>query len=758
MSTQMLLSLGLLLVLAGETFGTSRARDRDRSHDDWSDSESSDDAHVPNCADKNKEQPCHQKRVEVADVAIVGLGEGGITTAYRAMLALSKLKRKLRVVAFERKDEVGGVIRGSRLKEPVDYDGSFGDLYGDMTAQRTTQLSLGSKRRTINELGIPLLMSPFRSEVSARGVRLLCRDPNDGIALANNVNSTDFFRNSADWSNNAFKLSSACVGDAAFVGSDYNNDDTAPFRNLHRDGVLNEVPGENAYNWLLRGVEVPSSAGETYDNTTNNDYGCSGYTHPLTGKGCCSGEALDGLCPGQKNTGDDWRTFVGRELVCNGATSCGDVGDNQTVFNYDYVSLLEDDNAGFPGDLRNRFGHRSYQDFLAREWNTNNINGYIPGGERRLARAMWKNATSNGLDTYLGETVTVIDEMPATSQYKFRLETAKRVLYVRRRLFLNTPPYYLQTTDGAFGTPTFGRHVSGSLVERLRNVAELRAPTGQTVVRVLLQWAPGTKAWFWDSLFNKDGSYSYRQYGTQGCFSRIEFLDTPYHRCSNHMVPVYSDDVCKAIWMSYYNEWLITGDNSTLIRRAIDELKTSFPDHAAKIKADEVVHVDFTYVPNAWHLISREYDKSITNHQVRRKAAAPLGSGVPVSVVGESSAMTYEGWREAAERSAQDALERWASEDLLVQTVITNVFKSLYNIFKNPDGSIADGSYASVFAHTPPLRGDYSANVTLSNEFWWPKWNYTEAAARANVNLATAGPKFWCNASNFGIPNTPRGI
>lgn len=755
MTAGWLVTLAVLLLVA-ETRANSRARDRGRDHDDWDDRHDDEDYNAPNCEDRPPNKPCRQKRVETVDLAFVGLGSAGINAAYTTMLALksANLPRKLTAVAFDLKSEVGGVVHGSRLVEPANYDGSFGKLYGDMTAQRTAQYTLGSKRRLIHELGLPMLWTGFRSEVCEEGRCLLCRDPNDGSR--NDTFTNNGHRNIQDWNENAFFFGSGCADDASFVGNDETDDENVPFPFLHRSGVPNAEPGYNAMNWLLAGVSAPSLEGETYDGTDfySNpfDYG----THPLTGESC-DGSIV--LCPGQKNTGDDWRTHIARELTCNGAPSCTRPEDNKQALNYEYVRNIEANGVGFLGDFRNLFGQRSYQSYNTREWNTNVVNGYLIGGERRLMRVMWKNATANGLKTYLNEAVTKIDEIPAGSQYKFRLESANRIVYVRKRLFMNTPPYYLQTEDGSFGHPTFGRHVTGSLVNRLRMVPELRAPAAQTVVRLLLQWAPGVPAWFW-KLFDSKGAYSYRQYGDRGCFSRIEFIDSPYHRCTNHMVPVYSDDKCKAIWMSNYREWLETGDDAKLIGRGVDELKTSFPELADEINAADVVHSDFVYVPNAWHLIRADYDKNYTNDDVRAKAKAPLGASVPVSVIGESSAMMYEGWQEAGLRSVQDALERWASEDPSVNAAITQYYVNHYNIFKNPANStgigslptIANGSPKSVFAHTPPLRGDHDPSVTLNNEIWWDQWASIVENAPPNFN--------WCKASSYGglIPNTPRDI
>lgn len=759
MTAGWLVTLAVLLLVA-ETRANSRARDRGRDHDDWDDRHDDDDYNVPNCEDRPPNKPCRQKRVETVDLAFVGLGSAGINAAYTAMLALksANLPRKLTAVAFDLKSEVGGVVHASRLVEPAGYDGSFGDLYGDMTAQRTAQYTLGSKRRLIHELGLPMLWTGFRSEVCERGRCLLCNDPNADIGSQDDTNSDNSFRNVADWDTNSFLIGSSCADDPTFVGTGVGDQASAPFPSLHRPGVINDSPGSNGAAWLLTGFTSTGLESETYDPTDYHSYGKDYGVHPLTGADCNDSSIL---CPGEKNTGDDWRTHIGRELVCNSNVPlrCILPEDNRQALNYEYVSIMEANGVGFLGDFRNLFGQRSYQGFNAREWNTNAVNGYLIGGERRLMRVMWKNATANGLKTYLNEAVTKIDEMPAGSQYKFRLESANRIVYVRKRLFMNTPPYYLQTEDGSFGHPTFGRHVTGSLVNRLRAVPELRAPAAQTVVRLLLQWAPGVPAWFWQ-LFDSKGAYSYRQYGDRGCFSRIEFIDSPYHRCTNHMVPVYSDDKCKAIWMSYYREWLETGDSATLTRRGVDELKTSFPELADEINAADVVHSDFVYVPNAWHLIRRDYDKNYTNEDVRAKAKAPLGASVPVSVIGESSAMMYEGWQEAGIRSVQDALERWASEDPSVNAAITQYYVNHYNIFKNPPDStgigspatIADGSPASVFAHMPPIRGDHDPSVTLSNEIWWDQWASIVENAPPNFN--------WCKASSYGglIPNTPRGI
>ncbi len=738
--------IALILLLFAFT-ALSSAFDDDK---DWKTAFPDDDEDDHNSCDAGsstpKPKPCPAKPTEAYDYAVVGQGAGGIMTEYFLAQALKKAGRPVSIVAFEARSEVGGVIRAAKLVKPAGYDGSFGtDLFGDEGPQRTTQISLGMKRRMIAELGLNLLFTPFKGEENARGRRLRCADPTQH-ALANRADSaTDGSSPSLD--GNAFVYGSLCLQDEYYVGN-ASNTDWAIFAGLHNPLVgTNDAPSDNAYFWLLENSTykiVQDEPDLTHNGTTDNySFGCLGSTDPVTGETCCvpgTGVQTDRPCPYSVPSHDDVRTHVARQLSFNTPSH---PQPGWPVLNYNYSTFLMVDNVGFLGDYRRQFGEHSYFDYQIREYGqTNGIAGYIPGGERRFARTMWRNATQNGVKTYLKERVRKIDIL-SSSPYKFRIETNQRIVLVKKHLFLNLPPFYLFKHDNSTHFPWAGRLLNGTLIDALRQQEELKHPDPQDVVRVLAQWPPGKPAWFWTLYDNVNGNHSYRQMGDTGCFSRTEFIDTPYHRCTNHIVPVYTDDECERIWLGYFEEYRRTGDNATLVRRIVDEMKTSFPELAQNIT--DPVYVDFEYFPSAWHWGKRPYD-NIENYQVTRKAADPL-SGLSVSLIAEAYAISWQGWQEAPARLAKRALLRHAAEtsDVAVRNAIRARFEQLFNVFRDAsDGnSVSDASYFSNFAYTPPLYTNPNASFMLANERWWPYGPYTAAKFQA--------PGGFCKASNYGL-------
>ena len=522
------------------------------------------------------------------DYAIVGQGAGGLATGYWLSQALRNSgvpKSQVSVAAFEASSKVGGNIRAVKLQKPPNYDGSFGaDLFGDMGAQRTTQMSLGMKRRLIKQLNITMFMTPFKNDIHLRGRRKVCNDPTDQALQA----LADYIADGGD------PTTSTGVGDLAFKYGDlctYHDEFIDPECGAYiglrpvADPTGNDDPSLNAYEYLLHNGEFKVAADEPDINTGSYDFYTSEGFNPLTGVQCAEGTT----CPFDVASSKyDWKTHVAKYLAH---------ADGR--LNYNYSEFMEGDDVGFLGDYRKHYGARSYGDYQLREWaNTNGVNGYLPGGERRIAQALLKKETDNGVQVFLNERVVSI--VTGTGSNKYVLKTSKnRVVNVRKFLFLNLPPYYLfekNDIDPAVGWA--GAELSGDVVNSLRNVPQLKHPDPQTVVRILAQWEPGKPAWFWQFLDNLNGNHSYRQYGDTGCFSRTEFIDTPYHRCTNHIVPVYTDDKCKEIWLGYLEEAQRTGNFVLLKQRVVDEMRASFPG-VVHIPTPVMVAID--YFPSAWH-------------------------------------------------------------------------------------------------------------------------------------------------------------
>jgi len=666
------------------------------------------------------------------DYVVVGQGVGGIATEYFLAQALRDAgvdASEVSIGAFEARDAVGGNVRAVPLVEPANYDGSFGDvLYADQGPQRTTQLSLGMKRRMLAELNITMLYTPFKGEHNSRGLRLVCGDPTVR-ALAERAAAGDTASAPA-LSDLAFAYGSLCSQDEYYVG-DVNSVDTAPFPGLHNPAVgTNDAPSDNAFFWLLDGAPFEIVADEPDLGTagaSSYDFqeGGEGFEspNPMTGRVC---RVADNDCPFQQiaAAGDDWPSHIARQMAFAAAP-----------LNYNYTKFMEHDNVGFLGDFRKQYGAASYTDWVLREWGTTNgINGYIPGGERRLALAMHRNATANGVRTFVDERVVRIDRGPG-SKYAYRLVTTKRRVLVRKFLFLNLPPYYLFKEEAASGTRWEGKRIGGKVIDELRAVRALQHPDPQETVRIMAQWPPGKRAWFWDLFDNVNGNHSYRQLGDTGCFSRTEFIDTPYHRCTNHMVPVYTDDACERLWLGYAREMRETNDDARFAQRVVDEMRSSFPDLADKI--DAPVKVAFEYFPSAWHWGRRTRD-DVSNAEVTRVAAAPLGPAEPLAVVGEAYCTSFSGWEEGAFRTAKRALLTRVAGDV---PQLTTRFNDLFDVFrdKSTGFGVSDGSWTSNFAYTPPLYANPDPEFMLANEYWWPYGPFT--------------PGFnYCSAASYGLP------
>lgn len=667
------------------------------------------------------------------DYVVVGQGVGGIATEYFLAQALTDAgvdPSDVSIGAFEANGEVGGNVKTATLVKPANYDGSFGDeLYADMGPQRTTQLTLGMKRRMLAELNITMLYTPFKGEHNSRGLRLVCNDPTvRALAERDAAGDTSTAPALADL---AFAYGSLCSQDEYYVGTAATADE-APFPGLHNPALgTNDAPSDNAYFWLLDGapfeiVQDEPDLGTAGESSYDFQSGGAGFDspNPVTGRVC---RVADGDCPFQQiaAAGDDWPTHIARQMAFAAAP-----------LNYNYTKFMEHDNVGFLGDFRKQFGAASYTDWVLREWGTTNgINGYIPGGERRLALGMHRNATANGVQTFLNERVVRVERAPGT-KYAYRLTTTKRRVFVRKFLFLNLPPYYLFEEEAASGARWEGERIGGDVIDELRQVRALQHPDPQETVRIMAQWPPGQPAWFWDLFDNVNGNHSYRQIGDTGCFSRTEMIDTPYHRCTNHIVPVYTDDACERLWLGYAREFRETGDMTRFTQRVVDEMRTSFPDLADKI--DTPIKVAFEYFPSAWHWGRRTRD-DVSNAEVTRQAAAPLGAAEPLAVIGEAYCTSFSGWMEGAFRGAKRALLTRVAGDV---PQLAARFDALFDVFrdKSTGFGVSDGSWTSNFAYTPSLYADPDPEYMLANEYWWPYGPYT--------------PGFnYCSAASYGLPS-----
>ena len=736
----MIASLAVLLLFAELSvqlkFGGRGAREWKTKHN----LDSTDDDYRDPCEDEKPKKKCPVKETTAYDYVFVGAGIGNLFTASYLLQSAQAAGESVSAIMFEANEEVGGNIKAAKLHKPEGYDGSFGqELYGDQGPQRITQVTLPMERRDVHDQGLEKMFTPFKNDYNVRGRRKICRDPWTKAQLRRVDGEADGSSPALGF-DQLFVFGDLCMQEQTdFVGENFvTGDDTANcsvYVGLHSPTCSNEAPSDAAIFWFLEGAEFKVAQDEPDIASGNYDYGALGSTHPLTCAECTVG--VD--CPwdlARTAPHEDVRTHFARIL------STGEPG--RPVLNYNYSTYIAHENVGFLGDHRRQFGAASYGDYTSREFNTNTFNGYIPGGMRRYGHSHWRNATDNGLETHLNEAVIRIDFINS-GPYKFRVETTKRIVLVRRHAFLNLPPFYLQERESATDTPWVGRFLRGSLVEALREIDEFKHPDPQDVVRILAQWAPGEKPWFAD-LFAKDGNHSYRQFGDTGCFSRTEFIDTPYHRCTNHIVPVYTDDECERMWLGIYEEMKRTGDETYFKQRVVDEMKSSFPELAHKITPP--VFVDFVYFPSAWHWGKRAYD-NFENYEVTRKAANPFdGNGDwPVSLIGEAYAISWQGWMESALRTGKRALLQHAANiagsDPALSAAIIARFDALFAVFPNPDLSVDDG-LVGVFSYQPPLYTTPDPAFMLSTEHWPPYVTDYD-------DLYEAGPATVCSAFTYGL-------
>lgn len=641
------------------------------------------------------------------DYVIVGQGSGGVQTEYFLARALKRAGIPVSVGAFEAAAEVGGNVRAIKLRAPPNYDGSFGaNLWGDLGAQRTTQMTLGMKRRMIAELKLPLLQTPFKNDVNTRGRRLVCQDPSRKALAAKAALIAD----GGDPNTNdgigslAFSFGDICTYNETFIDGE-----TGAFIGLQPPGnpLFNDDPSLNAYEYLLHNGKFLITQDEPDLNTGAYDFYTSEGDHPINGRLCTTGSD----CPFDvAGPALEWKSHVAFQL--------SQQLPGFPVLNYNYSKFMENDNVGFMGDYRRQFGAKSYSDYNLREWaNTNGVNGYIPGGERRFIQTMLKNATDNGVQLFTNERVISVNSGSGGSGAKFVLKTSKgRTVNVRKFLFLNLPPFFLQNHSDTDPIARWeGEQISGNVINQLRQVRELKQPDPQRVVRILVQHTPGRPAWFWQLFDQRTGNHSYRQFGDTGCFSRTEFIDTPYHRCTNHYVPVYTDDECQELWLSYAEEANRTGDFALFKQRVTLEMRSSFPE-IANIPEPELVALSF--FPSAWHWGKRSYD-DIQNFEVTRKAANPL-NGQPLALIAEAYVESFQGWQEACSRGAKRALLTRLGSEPGVGPALQQIFNNLFNIAREPEtGEISDASPFGIFGYQPPLYNPPNPAFLFPNERWW---------------------------------------
>ena len=686
------------------------------------------------------------RQIDDYDYVVVGGGAAGIGAAYWLSKGLKRAGHSVSIAVIEKNDYLGGNVYDIDLKMPPAnrYDGSFGPkLRGGIGPLRTTQLAMGLKRRLVAQLNLTMYMTPFRNEVNMRGVRRRCRDPLAKAFEKATVGEVgDWYRyNSIDKvyesvegvaaldgdlvrdPSGAYSYGDFCNNAAPFV--DVANDDSAVFRGFSTL-TPNAAGSPSDAAWLYVLQNVPHLTGEA-DMDANNNWAFNyGGEHPFTGVTCETG-GTSPACPSKRQNNLDWKTFLETELRTS----------SMPALNQNYSAFMLDDNVGFTGDFDNGFSARSYLEYNVFEWNTNAFNGYLRGGESELQAAMVAEATRNGVKFFTSERVKSVDKTLAPG-VRYTIATSKRTVRARKFALLNLPPFYLfQRMDQDPIVEYDGVDLGGSVINQLRAVRQVKVPQPTRAIKIVAQWEPGKRAWWWDLFDNKNGNYSMRQFGTTGCASRIEFADTPKHRCTNEVTVVYSDRQCRRKWQAYAEDAERTGDYTTFGNVIVQEMKAAFPDIAHKITSRPVL-IKYKMFDSAWHIGKMSYD-DVGSEQLADKAATPLGSSERVGLMGEAYFTRRSGWVEGALRSAKRLVDRVASMDgfALSQTA---VFDELFDYFRDADANVGDSSPfdangdVSAMGYMPSAYPVAHRNPLLmsSNEHWGPFGDYSNLAYQSD--------------------------
>lgn len=660
------------------------------------------------------------------DYVFVGGGMASIGGAYWLSDALKRCNRPVSIAVIEKQNYLGGNVLDVPLKMPPAsrYDGSWGpQLRGGLGALRTTQLALGLKRRLQSQLNLTMYWSPFRNDINTRGTRRVCDDP-----IAYSGGSADAYA-FGHFCNNEPPFVDPIEAQSVFKGFDLFDPPTV----VAGSGVSGSV-----FRYILQ--NVPHLTGEPDIDANDNWIFDYGGLHPITGELCePTGPGSLPACPHSRSSRRDWKTHIELE-VRNGSMK---------ALNQDVSKFMQIDNVGFMGDYDHGFSARSLAEYNVFEWNTNSFNAYMPNGESTLVNAMVAKAKSRGVQFFVDEHVLNIETAVKPGAI-YDLKSNKRRIRVRKYLGLNLPRFYLFPNMDEDPIVRFdGADLSGSIVDRLRMVREVQAPQNARALKVIVQYEPGKRQWFWNLWDNVNGNYSYRQYGDTGCTSRIEIVDTPFHRCTNHITVVYSDTLCRRKWQSYIEMAERTGDYTVLRERLHEELKAAFPEHAANMTEHPVL-VKYHMFNSAWHIGRVGYD-DVGSELLAEVAAEPLGPSERLSLIGEAYFTRRSGWEEGALRSAKRMLLRVASLDSF-EPSLNAVFDDLFDILRDADGGIGDSSYidankdTSAFGYMPVAyaEGDRDATLMVQNEYWGPFGPYDNAEYEQDS----------CRPSLYGIPTT----
>ena len=752
--------------------------------------------------------PCDGKwpsSTVTVDYFAAGAGPAGLRVAADLSRALKSSGQAVSFAVAEARPVVGGNIRAIPVNSPPGYTPStgYGVLRADTGAQRVNMLTLTETRRTMTYYNIVSYCTAFRNIPNTRGRRQICRtpidqafnfapyynggfsDPNDAFAYGDfctySPNFTDpvygAFRNVRTGVNITDCLgdgnctivctlpsdtttcivtcasgrhwatpvcdsptnSSTCIIKCARNSTCTNYDNTAgaPTNAGMCDNYRNNDPSYDAYQYLLQGNVAPAFdaliSGTTSTGAYDFNFCSSSYPapHPLTDEkpqADMSNAPISRLAQYV-----DLRSFYAGELALNRS------GNGQ--YNDEYANFMMNDNVGFIGDFNQGFGAASYTNYQSREWNTASTSCYPRDGMTSVTDAMYEDAQSNGVKFYMNEPIQCVQRSKKQG-IAYEVRTASKTFLVRKFLFLAVPTPVLENRTA----------IDGEVMRSLDTKPEFHRARAQRVSSVVMQWPPSQKAWFWNYWDMVTGNYSVRQYGDTGCFSRIELVDTPVHRCRNTIKAVYSDFKCRAMFEDLINEARQTNNNTKLVTRVLIELRNAFPEFAHEITPPILTYGEI--FDAAWHWAKPQYDY-ITNEQHSVWAANPL-SGEPLALISESVHIYYQGWMEGALRAVRQALSTRMSGVTL--TALNALYAARDNLVPG-DGTWNSGN----FKHMPDGACYKVANFneseckfgwcgpadvcgkTFPNEMWYP-YNYSKAETNSGG---------YCTASNVDYVDYP---
>lgn len=675
---------------------------------------------------------------------IVGAGAAGLNIAAQLSQAKKETgtsKSRMSILQVEGSKVIGGKVRSVRGLEPPGYDKSFGKIRLALTTRRVLTLRGMLTRNMHTQYNIPVFHSPYYNRLMLRGRNITCPNPTaKALATLEEYFGANPYTNTRDdRAALAFAYSAGCGDHPDLVDAV-----SGAFRNTRplADPSANPDPETAFYEYLLHGGILEYARYETHMQADAADFDM--YTtdgkHPLTGAQCTMG--VDCPIDLAKKYRTDVASFVRKLLSYSNTTDF-----DKRVGNPEYATLIKLLNTGFFGDHEKGFDIVSYIGYLLGEWvNTNSVAGYPIGGPIRLMKKLRKHSKQNGVKLLLNERVTTVNHAPSGSHgFKYVATTNKgRVIKVKNWIFFTGSSYYLFAKPPEDSMERWaGAHLSGDVIDALRAVPEMRAPRPQRVFKSVAQWAPGENAFFDYLLDKKDGNHTFRILSDGGCFSRAEFVDTPFDQCTKAVTDAYSDSLCAPIWRLMLQR-AIDGHPEQLIRARVDSMQlmlgqTNIPPPKLMAAAD---------IPDGWHWLTAFFG-NFTNMQITLKAARPV-PGLFVSWSGEAYHPDLNGWQDGAFSSGWFALFEAFPSSTPVGAKLRVLRHRLDMTAPEPGtGAVNSGSVFSRAGYQPPLFRNPDSSYMSPNEYWWP-YKYQN-----NTHTMHSSTRDWCKASKYvNVPTT----